>query len=283
MASAYHPFYDTLWNDDKLEGASFEGKAFFAFLFTNPRVRPSGIYRVTDAQLAADTGLPLARLRGYLADLEIRHLIVRDGAWIFVRGYFKRQPKHDNLVKGVAHSLEECSSDAILGAFSEQYPLYNQRVADRREFMRTNAQKFTTEQLQLQSSYNAVTEHNERLSNRSHSHSDLAQIANSSGNGPTISLAQAALTILVFLNRKANKQFRPTDTNLGFIAARMREGATEDQCRAVIARKVARWKGDAHMDDFLRPKTLFGKTNFAQYLGELPATAFDTPEMPHDT
>ena len=25
MASAFHPFYATLWNDDKLEGASFEG------------------------------------------------------------------------------------------------------------------------------------------------------------------------------------------------------------------------------------------------------------------
>jgi uncharacterized phage protein (TIGR02220 family) len=42
----------------------------------------------------------------------------------------------------------------------------------------------------------------------------------------------------------------------------------------VIGRKTAKWKGDAKMEEFLRPATLFNRTKFAQYLGELPATAF---------
>jgi len=131
MASMFHPFYATLWNDDKLEGASFEGKAFFGYLFTNERVRPSGIYRVTDAQLAGDTGLPLARVRGYLADLIGRRLIVRDGAWLFVVGYFKRQPKGPWLLKGVHADLEACSSSPVLEAFRVKYPLHDQQVVRR--------------------------------------------------------------------------------------------------------------------------------------------------------
>ena len=55
MASDYHPLYSTLWNDEKLEASPFEARGFFAYLCSNNRVRPSGIYRATDAQLAADT------------------------------------------------------------------------------------------------------------------------------------------------------------------------------------------------------------------------------------
>jgi len=131
MASDFHPFYATLWNDDKLEGASFEGKAFFGYCFTNERVRPSGIYRVTDGQLAGDTGLPLARVRGYLADLVVRGLIVRDGTWLFVRSYFKRQPKGPWLLRGVQSDLDACSSAIVLDAFRAKYPALDQRVLQR--------------------------------------------------------------------------------------------------------------------------------------------------------
>jgi uncharacterized phage protein (TIGR02220 family) len=280
MASTYHPFYDTLWNDDKLEGASFEGKAFFAYLFTNPRVRPSGIYRVTDAQLAADTGLPMPRVRVYLADLHVRALIVRDGAWIFVRSYFKRQPKPPHLVNGVLSDLEMCSSEAILDAFSEKYPVYSQRISQRIPQRMGDPGMLTrpTEQSRAEQSNAEQGTVDQPF---------LPRAPESSTNGPKPNAAparrQEALAILVFLNRKAEKHFPPDDVNLGLITARLREGASAEQCRAVIARKVARWKGDPEMTDFLRPKTLFGKTNFAQYLGELPATAFDAPEVRHDT
>jgi len=85
----------------------------------------------------------------------------------------------------------------------------------------------------------------------------------------------AARRVLAFLNKKAGRQFQPTRTNLGLITARLRDGATEDQCRAVIGRKVAQWRGDARMSEFLRPATLFNATKFGSYQGELPPTAFD--------
>jgi uncharacterized phage protein (TIGR02220 family) len=275
MASTYHPFYETLWDDDKLEGASFETKAFFAYLFTNPRVRPSGIYRVSDAQLAVDTTLPLTRVRRYLADLSARRLIVRDGTWIFVRAYFKRQPKHNNLVKNVANALEVCSSQTVLTAFSEQYPFFGQPSSNHR---RTVGQRLGDRYQSQSIAEQSNTEQcNERLpDNRSTlplEHQNLQDHPDDDPEG-------AALELLVFLNRKADKQYKPSAVNLGLIAARLREGATVNQCRAVIARKVARWKGDPKMNEFLRPATLFAETNFAQYLGELPATAFAPAEGP---
>ena len=75
--------------------------------------------------------------------------------------------------------------------------------------------------------------------------------------------------ILEFLNEKTGKHYQPVDANLRLIAARLKEGATETQLRQVIAKKCREWGPDEKMADYLRPKTLFNATNFANYVGEL--------------
>jgi len=161
MGSSYHPIYSGLWKDEDLEGTSFETKAFFVFLCSNDHVHVSGIYRVTDPQLVADTGLTLARVRGALEELETRHRIVRDGVWLFVRGYFARQPKHQNLLAAAARAVAECSSSAVLQAWGERYPIHSQWSADRLATVgqrsgngrATVERKPSSEQLQFQRSY----------------------------------------------------------------------------------------------------------------------------------
>jgi hypothetical protein len=164
MPARYHPLYDGVWSDDALEGARFEVKAFFVFLCANPLQRPSGIYRATDQQLAALTELPLKRVRSYLAELVKRGRILRDGAWIFVRGYLARQPHHENLLNAVRQNVEECGSPIITEAFYERYPLIRQRSRDRRQTVGqrsadrspTYERKPSTEQLrQSSTSYRA--------------------------------------------------------------------------------------------------------------------------------
>lgn len=78
-----------------------------------------------------------------------------------------------------------------------------------------------------------------------------------------------AVEILGYLNARAGKAFRPVKSNVGLVLARLREGASVDDCRAVIDAKVAQWLGDAKMAEFLRPATLFGREKFAQYLGDV--------------
>lgn len=132
MAGRYHPLYDPVWDDDAFDAvgdlprAAFEEVAFFVFLFGNRRQRPSGIYRATDEQLSTDSRLVLARVRIYLRRLEVRQRIVRDNAWLFVRGYYNRQPKGPNMVAAVREDLVACSSGKILRAFYERYPLFAQ-------------------------------------------------------------------------------------------------------------------------------------------------------------
>ena len=105
---------------------------------------------------------------------------------------------------------------------------------------------------------------------------DLAKAKSLSGKPDAAPLSQKnseikkqAIEVLEFLNEKTGKSFRPVDTNLKFIIARLKSGAHVEDCRAVIAKKYREWRGDQKMIDYVRPATLFNATKFEQYFGEL--------------
>lgn len=78
-----------------------------------------------------------------------------------------------------------------------------------------------------------------------------------------------AIEVLDYLNLKANKKFQPSDTNLSFIQARLREQKRDvSVLKSVIDNRCDEWLQDTKMHKFLRPATIFNCTRFAQYLGE---------------
>lgn len=83
------------------------------------------------------------------------------------------------------------------------------------------------------------------------------------------SLRADALQILEFLNLKSKKNFEPVDSHLKLIMARLENGASAQKCKSIIAMKCRKWLGDPKTEEWLRPKTLFNKTNFDNYKGEL--------------
>jgi uncharacterized phage protein (TIGR02220 family) len=82
-----------------------------------------------------------------------------------------------------------------------------------------------------------------------------------------------AVQILAYLNKRAGRGYQPVKANLSLIVGRLKEGATLDQCKAVIDAKAAAWGNDPKMSGYLRPKTLFSAINFSQYAGELGTAA----------
>ena len=93
-----------------------------------------------------------------------------------------------------------------------------------------------------------------------------------------IGLQSQARDILQFLNSKTGKRYQPVRVNLDMIMARLKEGATVMQCRQIIARKTRDWLTDEKMAQYLRPATLFNRTKFWQYMGEL--VPVDEPILP---
>jgi len=86
---------------------------------------------------------------------------------------------------------------------------------------------------------------------------------------------ELARQIIEYLNEKAGRKYKPTDTNCKFIFGRLKEGYDIDDLKWVVDFKVAEWK-QTDMDKYLRPATLFSAEKFNQYIGEKGAKQIGT-------
>lgn len=121
-----------------------------------------------------------------------------------------------------------------------------------------------------------VASESQGVANVAHAYADTdanAKSKNTVGLKPDAlrQLRKEAVAIIRFLNEKTGRNYQPVAANIEIVVARLKEGATPEQCRQVIAKKAREWKGDEKMDLYLRPATLFNRTKFAQYQGELGA------------
>jgi uncharacterized phage protein (TIGR02220 family) len=79
----------------------------------------------------------------------------------------------------------------------------------------------------------------------------------------------ASSVLLDYLNDKTGSGYRKVKANLDLIRARIKEGATTEDIKAVIDAKCEEWLTDKKMCKYLRPNTLFSAKNFAQYVGAI--------------
>ena len=94
------------------------------------------------------------------------------------------------------------------------------------------------------------------------------------GNG---AFKAEAKEVIEFLNAKAGRKYRPEGPNLEFVVARLKEGYELRQLRGVIAKKCRDWMADEKMAQYLRPATLFNRTKFSQYIGEIGGCDVSVP------
>lgn len=79
------------------------------------------------------------------------------------------------------------------------------------------------------------------------------------------SLKEDAGKVLAYLNQKAGRNFRESDSNITTITARLREkDVSVEGIMKMIDRQVARWVG-TEFEEYLRPETLFAPRKFGSY------------------
>lgn len=94
------------------------------------------------------------------------------------------------------------------------------------------------------------------------------QESNIDNNKSNNNILQAE-AIIAYLNEKAGTRFKPVESNLKFIKARLKDNSIE-RLKAVIDLKVKEWRG-TKMQPYLRPETLFNATKFEAYSSGLQA------------
>lgn len=83
----------------------------------------------------------------------------------------------------------------------------------------------------------------------------------------TLSDNSDAITVLTYFNEVCSSKYKSTTkSHIENINARLTEGHSIDDCKAVIDSKFIEWVGDPRMAGYLRPSTLFSTGKFQGYL-----------------
>lgn len=82
-----------------------------------------------------------------------------------------------------------------------------------------------------------------------------------------------AREILDHLNDRTGCHYRAVESNLSLIRARLGEGYSVQDVKAVIDAKVSEWQSKPEMAVYLRPETLFGARKFSGYVGQVERKA----------
>jgi uncharacterized phage protein (TIGR02220 family) len=97
--------------------------------------------------------------------------------------------------------------------------------------------------------------------------SDIRALAHKHEAALATTCTDPAIQVITYLNQKAERYFRAEGKSVEFVRARLSEGITVQQLMAVIDNRVAAWKDDPKMSEYLRPATLFNRTKCESYLG----------------
>ena len=81
--------------------------------------------------------------------------------------------------------------------------------------------------------------------------------------------------VLTYLNLKIGSKYSVAPD----LVARFKQGATVDQAKAIIDKKVVEWAG-TEMAPWLKPSTLFCKKHFDEYLNQPGVQSLGKPAIP---
>jgi len=261
----YRKVSPVIWQDEKFRAFTDDGKLAFLFLLTHPALTLVGAMRGTLAGLAAELGWPPRRLDRALAPaikagmVEINLAVPFIGLPKFLR---HNPPDNPNVVKSwvrvTVEHLPECPErDALItrcraaltGAFLDAFDHALQEA-----FPQGLPEPFTQPFTQPLG---------QPVANGMPIQEQLA-VSSKEPPKPPEGASDGPVLWLLVLNREARSHFKPTDSNLRPIRARLREGHTLAEAETVVRYRVAAWAGTDNAQ-YLRPMTVFGP-KFDSYL-----------------
>lgn len=119
----YRPIYTKIWKDPRVQELNADDKLLFIYLLTNELLNESGVYPITSKTIANETGLKqegvdkgLTRgLKGFI-EYDSKNQVV------WVKNFFKYQPKSPNMLKSVQNDIKHIKSK-VMDNFIKHYNL----------------------------------------------------------------------------------------------------------------------------------------------------------------
>ncbi len=228
------------WQDDKVqEDFTPEDKYFYLYLLTNPQTNICGCYKVSYSQMVGDLG--------YSKDTIIRLIKRFDSVHNVLK--FNEDTKEILLLNW--HKYNWSSSNKVIAGVK--------KLADKvkcnefKDYIYRLITCYENEKEPCEYNCQSVSQTNEITTN--------INIKDNNSNNDIVT------EIINYLNKVIGASYRPTTTSTKrLITARVKDGYTIADFKAVIDKKYNEWRG-TEMEKYLRPETLFG-SKFESYLNQ---------------
>ena len=239
-----------IWKDPDFEQLDPIEKLLFIYFFSNQSITESGIYPITTKTISQETGIKESQVAKMLKD-GIKNIVYDSTTrHVFVvnhRKYNSTGGRPDLIEKSILTDRSRMNT-GLWNLFIDKYPEFKDKIQPLANGCPTVDQPFLN--------YTKINETK-----------DIAADTDSNGVNNASSRARIALMVLDCLNTRARHQYGHFEANLAYIKARLKEGASYEDCTLVIEDKVREWVDDSKMSMYLRPSTLFDRTKFNEYLG----------------
>lgn len=247
------------WTDNKVvDMFSPEDRLFMLYLMTNPHTTQLGIYSFNKRIMSFEIGYSVEVINVLLDRFENTYEMIKisnETNEIAIKNYLKfsiikgGKPVEDLLKKEIKQVKNKSLLNYVASNLKE-YDNLNQSVNK------------ILEDINNKTNNNIININNNDNENTSDLQSLVSQRIVKKENEDIYE------KIIEYLNLSANTNFRKSSKKTKqLINARLQEKFTFNDFTKVIDNKVADWKGNAKMEMYLRPETLFG-TKFESYLNQ---------------
>lgn len=252
------------WNDDKvIEFFSPQDKLFMLYLMTNPHSTQLGIYSINKKIIAFETGYSCEEINKLLNRFEKEYKMIKYSETtkeIAIKNYLKYsvikggKPVEDLLIKEIGQVKDKNLLKYVYSNI-KNYEALNvtvKKVID-----------------------NIIINDNENENENDNDNENT--VRNTQGVSPTyrqriVDFKEDNNTIISHLNKMAGTNFKNTSTSTIKLTSALLKDYSVDDIIMVIDKMCYLWnrepkKGEKDMRIYLRPSTLFRKSNFENYLG----------------
>ena len=246
----YRPVYTKIWKDKDFLNAGKDSKLLFLYFITNESITNSGIYEIPLKTIAMETGIPSPTVRELLTNGSIKNIeydMENEIAFVMNSRKYCSGGNPAQVEKGILSEFKQTSKTFLWNSFLEINPQFKTKLS-------TVGQPLVKGTLPLPLPIEVEVSLNKKTPS------------------PVKDDKKIEKEIMEYFNKAAGKRCEPTALNMGFISARLKEGYKKERFFHAIDCKVADWKNDQKMNEYLRPKTLFNASNFEGYANQVKAS-----------
>ena len=259
--AVYGKIYTRLWNNHRFRKLTEDGQKLYLYLLSSPHKNTIGFYQIGIPYIQDDLGWAYKRCSNAINDTIRMGFIKYDfeSRVVLILDWWKnnKPSNNKNLQKKMVGDLSEVGESILWQDFSNTVPTV---LATPFEQCTQHRSNHVDVDVDVDVPVNVDVNVKVKEEGRAKSSTNLPQT-----NTNTIPFEE----ILNDLNLTAGTNFKPTaQTHQTLIKARWNEGYRLDDFKHVHRVKAFEWLNDQKMATFLRPKTLYCKSNFSDYLGQ---------------